>query len=480
MSDPDRQTVEAALNARYHTLGNCSVNNGSCPSGATCSQIGQATSCTCPNGYMADGTCTPSWIAQGAHLVSYWPMDKSWADVVGINTGNTHGQAGIGFTSTAKFGSGAAILGGPGNPGAMYVDNPVSIPSTGYTLAAWIYPLAANSGGIIGYGTYGTSYAAHGFRLSGADNEIVDYWWAASDLTVQTGFSLLNAWHFMVSTYDPGSGIKAIYVDGTLIGTLSAPVPGFTMENFAVGKTCCSEYFTGTIDDVMIWNTALSGAEIQAMYGAVGSACPVSSPPNCDDGNPCTADSCNPLSGCVHAAMTGSDQVMSETFDGITGGGSGSQCSTGGLIYYGKDLPGWTKSGTNALHALDRGAGNSALQFYDTNSVVMNTGVAANTSGQAYVVQFTGGPTVWNSCAQASDANSGLIFELLRADNTVVATHTWLPGAWTGSQPLNPQSFTYTGDGTGNVRLRIRDNLNDGLFGGTVDDLGIFATCSGP
>ena len=110
----------------------------------------------------------------------------------------------------------------------------------------------------------------------------------------------------------------------------------------------------------------------------------------------------------------------------------------------------------------------------------MNTGVAANTSGQAYVVQFTGGPTVWNSCAQASDANSGLIFELLRADNTVVATHTWLPGAWTGSQPLNPQSFTYTGDGTGNVRLRIRDNLNDGLFGGTVDDLGIFATCSGP
>ncbi len=270
MSDADRQAVQAVLNSRYHTLADCGVNSGGCAAEATCTQTGQATACACPGGYNAVGAiCTkaPAWAPDPDNLVAYWPLDNAWTDSVGSNDGTTHADTGIGFTAVAKVGSAAATFAGPNTPGAMYVDSPVGIPqTTGYTIAAWIFPTATNNGGIVGYGNWGTGYACNGFRLGAANDEVIDYWWA-SDLDVHTGFSLVNAWHFVVTTYDAATLGKAIYVDGNFIGGLTAAAPAnFTLQNFAIGKTAGTEFFQGSIDDVAIWNVALTASEIQALY----------------------------------------------------------------------------------------------------------------------------------------------------------------------------------------------------------------------
>ena len=52
-------------------------------------------------------------------------------------------------------------------------------------------------------------------------------------------------------------------------------------------------------------------------------------------------------------------------------------------------------------------------------------------------------------------AGDALLIEVLRADNSVLASTTNAPGAWTGKMTFTPANFEYKGDGSGDVRLRI-------------------------
>lgn len=76
-----------------------------------------------------------------------------------------------------------------------------------------------------------------------------------------------DAWHFVVGIYD-GSTQK-LYVDGILDSSASASGSiGTNNEPLLIGKHkgCESQHFNGTIDDVRIYNRALSEADIQALY----------------------------------------------------------------------------------------------------------------------------------------------------------------------------------------------------------------------
>jgi hypothetical protein len=60
---------------------------------------------------------------------------------------------------------------------------------------------------------------------------------------------------------------RAIWYDGALVGQDSPGVNSSTSSNFAIGRTNNSEYFQGTLDDVAVWNHALSNSEITALAG---------------------------------------------------------------------------------------------------------------------------------------------------------------------------------------------------------------------
>lgn len=66
--------------------------------------------------------------------------------------------------------------------------------------------------------------------------------------------------------------------------------------------------FRGVIDDVRIWRRALSPAEIAD--AAASSFC--SGDADCNDGNDCTTDACNPESGCSQTLLPGVDGARCE------------------------------------------------------------------------------------------------------------------------------------------------------------------------
>jgi hypothetical protein len=80
----------------------------------------------------------------------------------------------------------------------------------------------------------------------------------------------LNQWHMATGTWD-GSNVK-LYVDGILVGTTSGSgsYPStFDTSTFKVGYGYGSEYFTGLISQVQLYNRALSATEIQQNFNAM-------------------------------------------------------------------------------------------------------------------------------------------------------------------------------------------------------------------
>jgi hypothetical protein len=85
-----------------------------------------------------------------------------------------------------------------------------------------------------------------------------------------------NAWHHVVATRDP-SGAMTLYLDGQPVGTSSVP-PAFNVNTsdarFALGawndRFGVVEFFPGLMDQISIYNRALTAAEVQTLFSFHG------------------------------------------------------------------------------------------------------------------------------------------------------------------------------------------------------------------
>lgn len=170
--------------------------------------------------------------------------------------------------------------------------------------------------------------------------------------------------------------------------------------------------------------------------------------------------------------------LMTFNFDDVTGASiSTTQSDTGNRLVYNATYGSFDRSGFNAIHAIQLsgathgGAGDYAVMIYGDNVVTQKTGFAANSSGTTYYVSFDIGPTVYSSMSQATQAGDTFRINLLRADNSLLATRDVTPGAWAGVQIFNRSYFSYVGDGTGDVRLQLQSGNTLTRFAGAVDNM---------
>ncbi|WP_422103834.1 choice-of-anchor D domain-containing protein [Winogradskyella sp.] len=144
-----------------------------------------------------------------------------------------------------------------------YIDmeDNLDLEPTGFTISAWIKRDAADTGtkSIVSKRTTAFS-SGFDFRISDA-NRIQMYWVNGS------GTQLLNAnvgipddeWHHVAAIYN-GTTI-ALYIDGVLNRSATRSAPVDTDDSFligAAGKGTITQHFRGNIDEVRVWDTALS------------------------------------------------------------------------------------------------------------------------------------------------------------------------------------------------------------------------------
>lgn len=206
-------------------------------------------------------------------LVGLWSFDgPDFTDKVYDRSGsNNNGYLVGGATSTAigKLGQALSLDGASRSvllPAA-------SFPALGntFTFSAWIkVPDTAASYGILGQNIANS----FGIRVQ-SGGSIAVYYPGVSIAVTNPGAITPGSWHLVVySRSGPGSGQNAIYIDGVL-QSLATNAGNNFIDNANtkwIGQRGNStEFFKGSIDDVRLYNRALSAAEVKQLYNEGGS-----------------------------------------------------------------------------------------------------------------------------------------------------------------------------------------------------------------
>lgn len=176
-------------------------------------------------------------------------------------------NGGASFTVNGRTGGGLALDGTSG----FLSGSPANLPigNSSYSQVAWFKPTALGGRGIVGWGNFGATRQVNALRLFDSGNGFRHYWWGADlDATSLATDFLDGNWHHVATTYDGTT--RKIYLDGVEVATDVPGVNSATAANFRIGCTNGSEFFAGTLDDVGIYDHALTAAEVLAM--AIGAA----------------------------------------------------------------------------------------------------------------------------------------------------------------------------------------------------------------
>ena len=196
-------------------------------------------------------------------LAAYWSFDSSSNFNVPDVGGSTLTKGnGASWSGSGKFG-GALSLNGSSQ--SLYdTSSPSYLPvgNSSYTQSVWFKPnVVSGDGGLVGWGDYGSSRRTNALRLYENSGGFRHYWWGADlDCTGAQCPISTGTWYHVASTWDGTT--RKLFVNGELKRSDTPGANNATAANFHIGKTCCSEYFNGLIDDVAIYTRALSAGEV--------------------------------------------------------------------------------------------------------------------------------------------------------------------------------------------------------------------------
>ena len=205
----------------------------------------------------------PSYVPTDG-LVGYWPFSGNANDESGNGNNGTNNGATL---TTDRF----------GNTNSSYnfngTNNYISLPigfttgSASKSFSVWFY---------LANGTYnfvldgGTSVNGSSFGLFWNTNPTINKLTFHGDgATYDYEFADINfnQWYHTVITYD-GTTVKS-YLNGVYIGSKIVTLNTSTTSNIKVGsRNNTSAYFLGKIDDIGVWNRALTEQEITNLYNA--------------------------------------------------------------------------------------------------------------------------------------------------------------------------------------------------------------------
>jgi hypothetical protein len=120
---------------------------------------------------------------------------------------------------------------------------------------------------MVSIGSFGVGNQSNALR-AGTTNQILNYWWG-NDLSVTSSVSPTNSWFNVVAKFDGTT--RSIWVNGSSVGSDTPSGHNVISSDIQVAKTHSAEYLQGTIAQVLIYDAALSGAEILANYNSTKS-----------------------------------------------------------------------------------------------------------------------------------------------------------------------------------------------------------------
>ena len=227
---------------------------------------GQSTTLTASTTSSGSGSNCPTLsgsLATG--LVGYWPFCGNANDASGNgNNGTVNGAT----LTTDRFGSASSAYSFNGSSSIDIGVNGFSTGNNQATLSGWVY-ITTNPAGvsyIVGYGNPNVNGSVFATGVYGSGGLFGTFSGSVYDAISNINCPL-NSWN-LVTTVKESNGTIKIYLNGNLIFTQTVATPLLNNVSGRIGRAVwnSSEYWNGKIDDVAIWNRALTAAEVLALY----------------------------------------------------------------------------------------------------------------------------------------------------------------------------------------------------------------------
>jgi len=189
-----------------------------------------------------------------------------------------------GYTSTFQ---GGATLASPGAPICEPNNHNVSLDgqtgsvttslsggiTTAGTMAAWVNlaELPSSAGHFLYVA--GESHSGNDFDIQFTTDNAVRFY--VSDNAINIGYvpnpyTLIGQWHMIAATFDSSTNTENLYWDGGLVGSGNniAFLNKTTQFNIGASTVFTGRNFAGGIDEVVVWNYALTAAQITSLYNS--------------------------------------------------------------------------------------------------------------------------------------------------------------------------------------------------------------------
>ena len=213
-----------------------------------------------------------------ANLVGYWKLD----DGLG-NRAMDSSATGNNGTLGATLGGGVRWSSNAGLPSSITFDDPYCVTLDGshdflsmgttaipannasQSISLWVY-YTANSASALRDFIAIDNGASSGLYLGlNASNQLAAWKWGGTSLVAATA-PTINAWHNVVYTWNGTT--NSLSVDGgTPTTSITAVNTGAATEVQVGRKPSGSEYFGGRIDDLRIYNVALTSTQVRSLGG---------------------------------------------------------------------------------------------------------------------------------------------------------------------------------------------------------------------
>lgn len=144
--------------------------------------------------------------------------------------------------------------------------------ATAASIMAWVDLSALPSKAGHFFYVAGESHYGNDLDLQFETDDILRFYTAGGSNVAYTADpkTLLHTWHMIVATMDTVSGVRAIYWDGKLVAHDSGGGEPAKTTAFSIGYTTVfpGRWFSGSIDEVALWDRALSAAAVSDLYSS--------------------------------------------------------------------------------------------------------------------------------------------------------------------------------------------------------------------
>jgi len=206
-------------------------------------------------------------------LTHFFPLDERGGKQIKASVGGGVGQIG-GRVYPAKRGDGGGLR-FDGKTAVTFGSWPPRERNQAFTFAAWLKVPGNGNGSVIARMDVGQAYRGYDFWLQNraVGTHIVSSWPNNALKVVSAQPLAADKWQYVAVVYDGSSkaaGVK-IFIDGKLVGNKveqdSLKDSIVTQTPFKIGSRSSQGNYNGEVDELRIYNRALSEAEIQRLGG---------------------------------------------------------------------------------------------------------------------------------------------------------------------------------------------------------------------